>query len=140
MRLTLDTAYCSASDCAKYALFRTDEGGLTWSNLGNPKDSSTNCAGGNLAGPLFASAEHGWLGLNLGAGGANVGPVRVLESENGGRTWRCTTGPRNISLLSAADPLHLWAGGEDRLTQATALYTTDDAGATWHSLDLSSLR
>jgi photosystem II stability/assembly factor-like uncharacterized protein len=138
--LTVNTAWCSASDCAKYELFRTDDGGLTWSDLGNPKDSTGGCAGGNLAGPLFASAQRGWLGLNLGAGGANVGPVGILKSEDGGRTWRCASTPRNIGVVSAADPLHIWAAGEDRLTQSTALYTTEDAGTTWHSLDLSSLR
>jgi len=138
--LTVNTAWCSASSCAKYELFRTDDGGLTWSDLGNPKDSTGGCAGGNLAGPLFASATRGWLGLNLGAGGANAGPVGILKSEDGGRTWHCANTPRNISVVSAADPLHVWAGGEDRLRQSTALFTTEDAGATWHAVDLSSLR
>jgi photosystem II stability/assembly factor-like uncharacterized protein len=138
--LTNDTAYCSASDCAKYDLFRTDDGGLSWSNLGNPKDFTKGCSGGNLDGPLFASTGRGWLGLSLGAGGAAVGPSGILRSEDGGRTWRCATTPPNTSLISAADPLHVWAGGEDRLTQSTALYTTEDGGATWHRLDLSSIR
>src|SRR5256886_14268418 len=35
---TRDGAYCSSSGCQKYALFRTDNGGLTWSSLGNPQD------------------------------------------------------------------------------------------------------
>jgi photosystem II stability/assembly factor-like uncharacterized protein len=138
--LTLNTAWCSASDCQKYELFRTDNGGLTWSDLGNPKDFTANCSGGNLTGPLFASTARGWLGLNLGAGGANVGPGGILKSEDGGRTWRCATTPRNMNVVSAADPLHVWAAGEDRLTLSTALYTSEDAGATWTALDLSSLR
>src|SRR3989475_4370231 len=138
--LTVDTTTCSASQCLKYVLFRTDDGGLTWSKLGNPKDFTTNCSGGHLAGPLFASTGRGWLGLNLGAGGALIGPGGILKSEDAGRTWRCATTPPNTSLVSAADPLDVWAAGEDRLTQSTALYTTEDAGATWHRLDLSSLR
>jgi photosystem II stability/assembly factor-like uncharacterized protein len=138
--LTRDGAYCTASNCAQYALFRTDNGGLTWSNLGNPKGFATTCSGGHLAGPLFASPGRGWLGLNLGAGGANVGPGGILKSEDGGRTWRCATTPPNTSVVTAADSAHVWAGGEDRLNQSTALYTTEDAGATWHSLNLSSLR
>lgn len=138
--LTRDGAYCSSSNCGKYALFRTDDGGLNWLNLGNPKDFTASCSGGHLAGPLFASPGRGWLGLNLGAGGANVGPGGILESEDGGRTWRCATTPPNTSVISAADPLHVWAGGEDRRNQSTALYTTEDAGAPWHSLNLSSLQ
>ena len=138
--LTRDGAYCTSSQCEKYALYRTDNGGSTWSNLGNPQDFTAGCSGGHLIGPLFASATRGWLGLNLGAGGANVGPGGILKSDDGGQTWRCATTPPNTGLVSAADPLHVWAAGEDRLTQSTALYTTEDAGATWRALDLSSLR
>jgi hypothetical protein len=47
---------------------------------------------------------------------------------------------RPAAVISAADPLAVWAAGEDRLRQSTALYTAEDAGTTWHSLDLSSLR
>jgi photosystem II stability/assembly factor-like uncharacterized protein len=138
--LTNNTAYCSASDCAKYDLFRTDDGGLSWSNLGNPKDFTKGCSGGNLDGPLFASTGRGWLGLSLGAGGAAVGPGGILRSEDGGRTWSCATAPANISVVSAADPLHVWAMRQHRLTDAAALYATEDGGATWQALDLSSLR
>jgi photosystem II stability/assembly factor-like uncharacterized protein len=138
--LTNDTAYCSASDCQKYNLFRTDNGGLNWSSLGNPKDFTKGCSGGNLAGPLFASTGRGWLGLALGAGGAAVGPGGILRSDDGGRTWRCATTPPNISVVSAADPLHVWAMSQHRLTQSAALYTTEDGGASWQALDLSSLR
>ncbi len=138
--LTRDGAYCTSSSCAKYALLRTDNGGVSWSYLGNPKDFTVGCSGGHLAGPLFANPARGWLGLSLGAGGANVGPGGILTSEDGGRTWRCATTPPNTSLVSAADSLHVWAAAEDRLTQSTALYTTQDAGRTWQALNLSSLR
>jgi photosystem II stability/assembly factor-like uncharacterized protein len=132
--LTRNGGYCTSSSCSNYALFRTDNGGQSWSSLGNPKDFAT-CSGGHLAGPLFASAGRGWLGLNHGAGGANVGPGGILQSENGGRTWRCATTPPMTSLVSAADPAHIWAAGND----STALYTTEDAGATWQRVKLTSL-
>jgi len=136
--LTRNGAYCSSSTCSNYTLFRTDNGGLNWSNFGNPKDFITGCSpGGHLAGPLFASTGRGWLGLNTGAGGANVGPTGILKSEDGGRTWRCATTPRETGVISAADPLHVWAASID---QSTALYTTEDAGATWHLLNLNSLQ
>jgi photosystem II stability/assembly factor-like uncharacterized protein len=136
--LTRDGAYCTSSSCSQYALFRTDNGGMNWPFLGNPTDFAT-CSGGHLAGPFFASTARGWLGVDLGAGGANVGPGGILQSEDGGRTWRCTTTPPNTRLISAADPLHVWAASEDRISQSTALYTSEDAGATWHRLSLSSL-
>ena len=134
--LTLDGAYCTSSNCSQYALYRSNDGGMTWSNLGNPKDFTAGCSGGHIAGPLFASPGRGWLGLNLGAGGANVGPGGILQSEDAGRTWRCSTTPSNVGLVSAADPLRVWASSEDRLTQSTALFTTEDGGATWHPIDL----
>ena len=74
--------------------------------------------------------------LNSGAGGGNVGPGGILNSENGGRTWRCATTPPMIALISATDPLHVWAADTN---QSTALRTTDDGGATWHALNLSWL-
>jgi photosystem II stability/assembly factor-like uncharacterized protein len=136
--LTRNGGYCTSSNCSNYTLFRTDNGGLNWSNFGNPKDFIRGCSpGGHLAGPLFASTGRGWLGLNTGAGGANVGPTGILQSEDGGRTWRCATTPRETSLISAADPLHVWVGSVD---QSTALYATENAGATWHPINLGSLR
>ncbi len=138
--LTRDGAYCTSSNCERYALFRRQDGGLSWSYLGNPKVFTTGCSGGHLAGPLFASPLRGWFGLDLGAGGANVGPGGILKSVDGGQTWRCATTPPNTNLVSAADPLDVWAASEDRMTQSTALYATEDGGTTWHRLDLSSLR
>lgn len=133
-----DNAYCSSSDCSKYTLFRTDNGGRSWSSLGNPKDFA-GCSAGHLVGPLFASTGRGWLGLNLGAGGVNA-PGGIMKSEDGGRTWHCATSPPNTGLISAADPFHVWASGEDRSNFSTALNTTEDAGATWHRINLSSLQ
>jgi hypothetical protein len=135
--LTMDGRYCTASDCSKWGLFRTTDGGLSWSNLGNPKDYA--CSGGVLKGPLFTSASRGWLALNLGAGGVNVGPGGLLATDDGGKTWHCATSPPNTDLLSAADPLHVWVTSEDKIAGATTVYTTDDGGGTWRSLDLGAL-
>lgn len=137
--LTRDGAYCSASNCDRYTLYRTDDGARTWSNLGNPKDFTRNCSGGHLAGPLFASPSRGWFGIDLGAGGANVGPGGMLTSNDGGWTWRCATTPPNVTVVSAADPVHVWAASHDRISQTTTLYTTEDGGATWRALSLSAL-
>jgi photosystem II stability/assembly factor-like uncharacterized protein len=138
--MTRDGAYCTSSNCDRYELFRTDDGGVTWSSLGNPKNSTARCSGGHLNGPLFASTERGWLALNLGAGGAQVGPGGLLRTEDGGKTWRCATTPPNTYLVSAADPLHVWVTSQERGTNLTTLYASDDGGRTWRALDLSTLR
>jgi photosystem II stability/assembly factor-like uncharacterized protein len=138
--MTRDTAYCSMSHCLEYQLFRTDDGGVTWSSLGNPKASTAGCSGGFLTGLLFASAGRGWLAINLGAGGAGVGPGGLLRTEDGGKTWRCATTPPNTYLVSAADPRHVWVTSQDRGTNLTTLFASDDGGNTWRALDLGALR
>jgi photosystem II stability/assembly factor-like uncharacterized protein len=136
--MTRDGGACSASTCDKYELFRTMDGGLTWTSLGNPKPSTGNCSIGHLMGPLFASPTRGWIALNLGAGGV-AAPGGLLQTEDGGKTWRCTNIPPNTYLLSAADPEHIWVTSNQRGSEATTVYSSDDGGATWHALDLSSL-
>src|SRR6266516_4888863 len=78
--LTRDGAYCTSSNCERYALFRRQDSGLSWSYLGNPKVFTTGCSGGHLAGPLFASPLRGWFGLALRTVGANVGPGGILTA------------------------------------------------------------
>jgi photosystem II stability/assembly factor-like uncharacterized protein len=137
--LTGDSGSCSASTCGTYELFRTGDGGMTWTSLGNPKDTAGgNCSMGFLGGPLFASTTRGWFTLNLGAGGGN-GPGGVLATEDGGRTWRCSSPPTDTSLLSAADPLHVWVWSQQRVTGVTGMYATDNGGRSWRLLDLSAL-
>jgi hypothetical protein len=82
--MTQDGAYCTASTCSKYELFRTVDGGLNWSSLGNPKPAAGNCFFGHLVGPTFASPNRGWLALTLGAGGVQGGPGGLLSTEDRG--------------------------------------------------------
>ncbi len=139
--MTRDGSRCTSSNCLTYELFRTDDGGVTWSSLGNPKDSArAGCGAGYLTGPFFASPVLGWLTLSLGAGGVDVGPGGLLRTEDGGRTWTCSSVPPNTSLASAADPLHVWVTTDNRATQATTLYGSEDGGRTWHALDLSTIQ
>ena len=136
--MTEDTSSCSASQCGTYTLFRTDDGGTTWASIGNPNGAIGGCTLGHLAGPLFASPSTGWLALNLGAGGV-AGPGGLLQTKDGGKTWRCAAKPPNTYLISAADPLHLWVNSVERGSEVSTLYSSDDGGATWRTLDLSPL-
>lgn len=139
--MTRDGSRCTSSNCLAYELFRTDDGGATWSSLGNPKDSAgAGCGGGFLTGPYFASPVLGWLTLSLGAGGVDVGPGGLLRTEDGGRTWTCSSVPPNTRLMTAADPLHVWVITDNRGTRATTLHGSEDGGRTWHALDLSTIQ
>src|SRR5256885_1813618 len=84
--LTRDGAYCTSSNCERYGLFRRQDGGLSWSYLGNPKVFTAACSGGHLVGPLFGSATRGWLGLDPRAGGGDVGAGGGLQTGGGGPT------------------------------------------------------
>jgi photosystem II stability/assembly factor-like uncharacterized protein len=128
--LTMDGAYCTSSNCERYELFRTADGGATWRSLGNPKRDAA-CARGNLTAPLFASPTRGWLGLNLGAGGAE-GNGGILATEDGGMTFACSPAPPNVALVSAADPDHIWA--VSIRTSPQTLRASDDGGRTWRVL------
>src|SRR5213076_383785 len=115
---------CTASNCGRYELFRTEDGGEHWATLGNPKAPASDCSFGNLATPVFASARRGWLAVNTGAGGARGGPGGLLATDDGGTTWRCADMPQS-ELVSAADPLHVWAATHEP-APIPALESTDD--------------
>jgi photosystem II stability/assembly factor-like uncharacterized protein len=136
--ITQDARDCSASICSNYELLRTTDGGTTWSTLGNPKPTTGNCFGGHLVGPLFASPMSGWLAENQGAGGAQV-LTGLLQTEDGGRSWRCSSVLANTYLVSAADPAHVWVTSNRLGDETSTLYSSDDSGLTWRALDLTAL-
>jgi photosystem II stability/assembly factor-like uncharacterized protein len=134
--LTRNGGYCTSSNCERYGLYQTLDGGLSWKYLNNPHAFA--CSIGQLGRLLFASTSQGWVGLNLGAGGA-AGSGGIMSSHDGGRSWHCSTTPPNMAEISAADPLHVWASGEVRGTGVDALYSTEDGGVSWHRFAVSSL-
>ncbi len=136
--MTQDGGYCSSSNCTKYELRRTTDGGSTWSSLGNPKPSVGSCFGGHLVGPLFASPARGWLAENQGAGGAKV-TTGLLQTEDGARSWHCSSAPANTYLVSAADTTHVWVPSNRLGDDATTLYSSDNGGLSWLALDLRAL-
>jgi photosystem II stability/assembly factor-like uncharacterized protein len=136
--LARDGAFCTSSNCIRYELFHSSDGGASWESFGNVKEQAT-CSGGHLGAPLFASPRIGWMPLNLGAGGANVGPGGLMRTTDGGRTWDCRTTPANAGRLSAADPLNVWATSLGR-GAVDGLYATSDGGASWMEVALTGVR
>jgi photosystem II stability/assembly factor-like uncharacterized protein len=65
------------------SLLATNDGGHTWSNRGNP------CRSIGMA-PMtisFPDVQHGWIGCG-GEGGLQSSAKAVIETADGGRTWR----------------------------------------------------
>src|SRR4029077_8421346 len=138
--MTQDGGYCSATTCTTYELYRTTDGGNTWSSLGNPKTTAAgNCWGGHFVGPLFATQKRGWLAENTGAGGVKA-TTGLLTTADGGVTWRCLSQPLNTYLVSAADPMHLWVTSNRPGDDATPLFSSDDGGTRWNQLSLEAAR
>jgi photosystem II stability/assembly factor-like uncharacterized protein len=97
--MTQDTAYCSMSNCTKYELFRTDDGGVTWSGLGNPKGSTAGCSGGFLSGCSSQAPDAAGSPSTLGPG---WGRVDYSGPRTGGR--RGTARTRHRIRTSSAPP------------------------------------
>lgn len=137
--LTRDGAYCTSSNCSKYELLRTSDGGASWTSLGNPKDQAT-CSAGHLGGPLFASPSTGWMVIGIGAGGAGARIGGVMRTRDGGRSWDCRTTPQNVTYISAADSRAVWArsdpGGASPKGATPTLFATDDGGDTWRAVGI----
>jgi len=132
--MTRDPSSCTASNCSTDHLYRTQDSGQSWQELGNPKVNAGDCSFGVLAGPLFASPFRGWLTLSSAAGGVRV-TGGLLSTVDGGRTWQCSTEHSNVRLITAADPQHLWIGVGGSGAVA-GLYSTADAGAHWLRIEL----
>ena len=63
----------------------------------------------------------------------------LLQTEDGGRSWRCSAVPTNTYLVSAADPAHVWVTTSHLGDEATTLFSSEDGGLTWHAVGLSAL-
>ncbi|HEV2250153.1 MAG TPA: hypothetical protein VGT60_06585 [Candidatus Limnocylindria bacterium] len=136
--LTRDGGYCTSSNCSRYELLHSSDGGVAWSSLGNPKALA--CSGGHLRGPLFATPSLGWMAISIGPGGAGTPTGGLMRTRDGGRTWDCRTTPQNVSYVSAADPRAVWVRSDPSGTSlkraAPALMATEDGGDTWRPVTI----
>jgi photosystem II stability/assembly factor-like uncharacterized protein len=131
--LTRDGGYCTSSNCQRYELLVTHDGGSSWSSLANPKENiagGASCISGHLAGLLFASPLIGWLGVSRGVGGV-VGTGGILRTADGGRTWTCSVVPPDVERVSAADPDHILALSRNAQSAAYAIWLSTDSGRSW---------
>jgi photosystem II stability/assembly factor-like uncharacterized protein len=121
-------------------LYRTADGGLTWSI------SSTPFSGGDLS---FIDQSQGWMLADLGVG-AGSNAVAVFQTTDGGATWTqtYTNDPNNPEsadslplggLKSDLVPMDMqtaWVGGVIYAPGTVYLYRTDDGGQSWTQVNL----
>lgn len=121
-------------------LYRTRDGGLTWTI------SSTPFSSGDLS---FLDSENGWMLADLGVG-AGSNAVAVFQTADGGQTW-AQTYTNDPNLPEASDSLPLggiksdlvpidtqtaWVNGVIYSPGTVYLYRTDDRGQSWTPVSL----
>jgi photosystem II stability/assembly factor-like uncharacterized protein len=125
----LDTPRYSLEVPFTMSLFRTSNGGHTWSNLRFeatlfPELKETNAHPLQL---LFVDPSHGWFLWNVPTGTqASFGIL--LSTQNGGRTWTELPSPpssHGVAFYTAKDG---WTTGQP---DGSELWVTHDAGQTW---------
>jgi len=100
-------------------LFRTENGGLTWSRVGPAPDPY----GGRVD---FIDAKRGFAVSGVaGVGGTGS----ALRTEDGGRHWNQISRPADLrgDKLAFIDREHGW------LFSQHAIYVTEDGGRTWYA-------
>lgn len=140
-----DGAWCTSSWCSRWYLYRTTDGGSTWTRLHASEDQTSwwlpNPQGSSasfLRGPHFVDTTHGWIALSIGAGGAGVRVGGVITTADGGVTWQQSgiePYPKSPNLVWFVDAQSGWATSGSLVKRGTdELYRTADGGKTWRLL------
>lgn len=125
-------------------IFRTDNGGQTWTNVLHPDDET---GGRDLSSPfdqpniLFATTEAERRGTPAGPAGATPeggGPshTKLYKSLDEGKTWmEITSNPLTTGRIGVAVAMHtrgqrIYLVGAAK-QNASGLFRSDDQGATW---------
>lgn len=130
----------SEFDTALGALYRTADGGLSWTSFSAP------FAGADLH---FLDANNGWALADLGVG-AGSQAVAVFQTADGGQTWtKMYTNDPNLEGAGESLPLGGLKAGIAPVNMQTAfvygityapgapyLFRSDDGGATWSAVSL----
>ena len=143
------------SDSADRGLYRTVDGGKTWRQVLRGKNSSTGCSSVTIdpSNPnvLFAGMwdfrRKGWSFRSGGDGPTAASGSGMFRSADGGNTWAPLTattrkglprGPwgRVEVVIAPSAPKIVYAFIESK---KSALYRSDDGGATWQARDRSQM-
>jgi|GEM_PF-5222895 len=130
---------CSGWGLTADAVLKTTDGGINWRKVG-----PSSVAPGHLssAGAVFLDAQHAWI--PVAATSANLEPVAVDYTDDGGRSWRATKLNATVGnasdgvYLAFADTEHGWAAVDEGTPghPAFELFYTVDGGIRWTEHDL----
>lgn len=141
------------SDSAERGLYKTTDGGKTWSLILKGANLSTGCASLSMAAKnpdvLYAALwdfrRKGWTFRSGGDGPAAFSGSGLHVSRDGGGTWQEITPEANKGFakkpygriaveVAPSDPKRVYAFVE---STASALFVSADGGATWEERDKS---
>ena len=128
------------ADPVNGTLYRTSDGGLTWTS--NPVPFGR----GDLR---FLDPSNGWMMADRGAGAGSMG-VAIFQTTDGGSTWiQIYTNDPNLpnaadslplgGLKNSLTPINMqtaWVGGVTYASGVVYLYRTMDAGHNWSIVSL----
>jgi len=128
--IEMDLTDCTSTGCRPasqhVSLYRTWDGGATWTQLPDP--------GFPVSGVFFLDALHGWI--DAGSPATGLGSDVLYSSSDGGKSWKLVGGlPQSAPMswvygvgmyhVTFSDPQRGWYLGDG------LLFTSDDGGHTW---------
>jgi photosystem II stability/assembly factor-like uncharacterized protein len=140
------------SDSKERGLYRTSDGGRTWTLVLPGANLSTGCSSVTvdpqnpdalLAG-MWDFRRKGWTFRSGGDGPDAPSGSGLYRSGDGGRTWAPISGSRGLPAVPWGRVEVVYAPSDPRIVYAmieskdSALYRSSDGGATWEQRDKSS--
>jgi N-acetyl-anhydromuramyl-L-alanine amidase AmpD/photosystem II stability/assembly factor-like uncharacterized protein len=118
----------SGTERQGFSLWRTTDGGLTWTSSPLPLPKSV-----DVSAPISLAAPddlHWFVSLSVQQGLGRVGPGVLLASSNGGRTWSRGVLPGS-GAIAFSTPTQGWLASVDG-----GLFRTRDGGRTWRAASI----
>jgi photosystem II stability/assembly factor-like uncharacterized protein len=118
----------SGTERQAFGLWRTTDGGLTWTSSSLPAPTAVDASA-----PISVTAPdafHRFVSLSLQQGLGRPGPGVLLASSNGGRTWTRRVLPGS-GAIAFTTPAQGWLAPVEG-----GLYRTRDGGRTWRRATL----
>ena len=115
----------SGTERQRFSLWRTMDGGLTWTSSRLPVPAAV-----DVSAPISVAApdgSHWFASLSLQQGLGRPGPGVLLASSNGGRTWSRRVLPGS-GAIAFTTPTQGWLA-----PVAGGLFRTRDGGRTWRA-------